>query len=69
MSIIAKEAEQAISKKYSFNVFICDGLCNGTIEIAGANENDAYDNAMTFVAQTLATAFPTLGIDYHVELV
>ena len=56
-------------KLYHFYVYLCGGVCGGTIDIKAKDEDKAYDKAMDLVEKRLVQAFPELGIDYNVEQV
>lgn len=56
------------NKKYKFAVSLCGGWTGGYIFIEAKNEEEAYDKAMDYVEKQLNTAFPTLQIDYNVEM-
>lgn len=54
-------------KNYKFLVSLCNGWCDGILEIKADNEDNAYDKAMDYVVNSLVKVFPTLEIDYNVE--
>ena len=55
-------------KEYKFVVSLCGGYAGGEISVKAKDEDGAYDKAMALVGEKLTTAFPTLIIDYAVEL-
>lgn len=54
-------------KVYRFAVSLCNGWCDGLLNIKAKNEDDAYKRAMNYVGNKLTKTFPTLGIDYNIE--
>lgn len=54
-------------KTYRFGVGLCGGWSSGSIKIKAENEDVAYEQAMDYVANKLAKAFPELDIEYNVE--
>lgn len=57
----------AFKKTYKFYVGLCNGRCNGTLDVEALSYEEAYEKAMDRVVQGLITAFPTLDIEYYVE--
>lgn len=55
-------------KNYRYLVSLCGGWCDRFIEVKENDKEKAYDKAMDLVVDKLVLAFPTLGIDYNVEL-
>ena len=55
-------------KEYKFVVSLCGGYAGGEISVKAEDEDSAYDKAMALVGEKLNSAFPTLIIDYAVEL-
>lgn len=55
-------------KEYKFVVNLCGGCAGGEISVEAKDEDSAYDKAMALVGEKLNSAFPTLVIDYGVEL-
>lgn len=56
------------NNEYRFAVSLCNGWAGGTIAIKAQNEDEAYEKAMDYVNKKLTSAFPTLQIDYNVEI-
>lgn len=56
------------NNEYRFAVSLCGGWTGGHILIKAKDEEEAYGKAMDFVYKKLNTAFPTLEVDYDVEL-
>ena len=54
--------------KYKVEVSINGTYCNGNIEVEASNANDAYDKALAYVGKKLYEAFPSLDIEYNVEV-
>ena len=55
-------------KEYKFVVSLCGGYAGGEISVKAQDEVSAYDTAIALIGEKLTTAFPTLEIDYDVEL-
>ena len=54
--------------KYKFAVILCGGYAGGTLKVQANDEDEAYEKAMEIVGNKLYEAFPTLSIDYNVEM-
>ena len=52
---------------FNFDVMLCGGYANGSLEIEAQDFDEAYDKAMDMVGNKLADAFPELDIEYNVE--
>lgn len=57
----------AKTNEYKFLVSFCDGWCDGVLSFYAEDEDQAYEQAMDYVGDKLATAFPELDIPYSVE--
>lgn len=57
-------------KEYSFKVCFNDGRwCTGIITAKGKDEEEAEQNALSYVCEQLYQALPELDIEVGVELV
>lgn len=56
-------------KEYKYIMSLCGGYTEGELKVKAYDEDDAYNRAMDYVGKRLNKMFPTVDIEYNVELV